>query len=498
MTVTVSGYLQNKSGGYLNAMNIGDPVSVATVFDVGRTGPHALPMTATLGQNRLTAPRINANANLQYLFEFGSLFQVSSFGMNAELSSADVTATFSLVLQSRNTALVQTSAEWLKTTTNPAIFDYQRFMRIEGTDLSRTYPDSSFSASVFITSISIVPAPALTGAPPLIAAQPTSRTYGDVHVYASAQSESALSLRWQTSSNRGLSWSDFNSFYNDKERVYATNQIGKWFRVIASNASGSTVSAKVVAGGVVQPFADFDLDGRHDIVWENPTTGQRGLWLMNGTSARTYVALDPVGPPWEIAATGDFNGDDRPDVVWQNPQTGQRGIWIMNGTTVSTYVALNDLAPPWQIVGTGDFNADGKIDILLQNPDTGQRGVWLMNGSVVSSYVALDSVGTPWQIAGSADFNHDYKPDIIWQNPVTGQRGIWVMNGTAVLTYAALEPVGPPWQIAGAGDFNGDGDPDILWQNPSTGQRGIWIMSGTAVSTYVALEPVGPPWRMRL
>ena len=45
----------------------------------------------------------------------------------------------------------------------------------------------------------------------------------------------------------------------------------------------------------------------------------------------------------------DFNGDCKADIVWQNNSTGQRGIWLMNGTTFGSFVPLPTVLTSWSI-----------------------------------------------------------------------------------------------------------------------------------------------------
>ena len=55
------------------------------------------------------------------------------------------------------------------------------------------------------------------------------------------------------------------------------------------------------------------------MLWQNTSTGDRSIWLMNGTSwDGSYALLPNVPTAWRIAGTGDFNGDNNPDIVWQN------------------------------------------------------------------------------------------------------------------------------------------------------------------------------------
>ena len=97
-------------------------------------------------------------------------------------------------------------------------------------------------------------------------------------------------------------------------------------------------------------------------------------------------------------ANKDFNGDCKADILWQNSSTGQRVIWLMNGTTLQSFVSFATIDPQWSIAGSGDFNGDGKADILWQNNFTGQRVIWLMNGTTLQSFVSFATIDTSWSI----------------------------------------------------------------------------------------------------
>src|SRR5207249_693501 len=117
-----------------------------------------------------------------------------------------------------------------------------------------------------------------------------------------------------------------------------------------------------------------------------------------------------VGTLWSIVGSGDFNGDGQTDILWQNSGTGERVIWLMNGTSLSSTVSLGIVGTSWNIGGAADFNGDGQTDILWQNSGitcakcalpirgTGERVIWLMNGTSLSSTVSLGIVGTAWNI----------------------------------------------------------------------------------------------------
>ena len=268
---------------------------------------------------------------------------------------------------------------------------------------------------------------------------------------------------------------------------------------VNSTVSLGTVDVTWMIGRPPVPgiAADFNGDGKSDLLWQNTSTGDRSLWLMSGAAFSSSASLGNVPTQWSIAATGDFNGDGKPDILWQNSSTGERLLWLMNGSSFASSVSLGTVSTQWSIAGTGDFNGDGQTDILFQNTSTGARAIWLMNGSSFVSTVSLGTVATAWSIAGAADFNADGNPDILWQNASTGARSIWIMNGSQFVSSVSLGTVPVQWSIVGVGDYNGDGQPDILWQNTSTGDRLVWLMAGTTFQSSVSLGNVAVQWSIR-
>jgi hypothetical protein len=246
---------------------------------------------------------------------------------------------------------------------------------------------------------------------------------------------------------------------------------------------------------VVVGDSDFNGDGKDDFVVQN-SNGAPEIWLMNGTTIASTVAL-PVPPSsWHIISTGDFNGDGNPDILWQNANTAQPAIWFMNGTSLVSAVGLPTPPASWRVIGAGDFNGDGKSDILWQNAD-GTPAIWEMNGSSIISAVALTAPPPQWHVVGTGDFNGDGKSDILWINTADNTPGIWEMNGTSLMSAVAL--IAPPssWQIIGTSDVNGDGKSDILWQNTNTSQVGVWEMNGTSIMTAVAPTTPGTGWQLK-
>jgi hypothetical protein len=74
---------------------------------------------------------------------------------------------------------------------------------------------------------------------------------------------------------------------------------------------------------------------------------------MNGAAFSSYSLIDAVADTnWEIVGTADFNSDGKTDILWRNKSTGQNIVWFMNGTTYSSYAELLQITDTnWEIVG---------------------------------------------------------------------------------------------------------------------------------------------------
>ena len=151
-----------------------------------------------------------------------------------------------------------------------------------------------------------------------------------------------------------------------------------------------------------------------------------------------------VSSAWTLKTAADFNGDGKADMLWQNNTTGVAQVWIMNGNSLQSYYDLNPGSAAWKVAGAGDFDGDGKGDVLWRH-DNGQAAMWFATGSGLVG--AGPQVSAAWSLKNTGDFNGDTKSDLVWQNDSTGVAQVWVMNGNSLQSYYDLNPASSSWHV---------------------------------------------------
>jgi hypothetical protein len=153
----------------------------------------------------------------------------------------------------------------------------------------------------------------------------------------------------------------------------------------------------------IQAVADFNQDGFSDIVWRNQATGDNVVWylrnhqfIQNPTAPAQGIDFDYFAPVrdgnWSIKGAADFNNDGKTDLIWRNQATGENVTWFLN----KTQFARNNAAPQrgqdfdyfspvadrnWDLATVGYFNGDRSPDLVWRNKASGENVVWFLNGT---------------------------------------------------------------------------------------------------------------------
>lgn len=239
----------------------------------------------------------------------------------------------------------------------------------------------------------------------------------------------------------------------------------QYFAPVQGSPSESVVTlfASPVPGWRIVGFADFDGNGWPDVLWQNDDTRQVIIDFFGGDGGTTMLGwsylYSQATPGWRIVAVADFNADGRPDVVWQSDTTRQVTVNYFGGAKGTTQIGwawLNaEGVPGWTLAGAADFDRDGIADLVWQEDATRIATVHYLGGptgTTVTGWAWLYGNPTPgWRIAGCADFNGDGAPDVVWQSDTTGQATVNYFTGARGVTYSGwawLEPNPVAWRVA--------------------------------------------------
>ena len=252
---------------------------------------------------------------------------------------------------------------------------------------------------------------------------------------------------------------------------------------VLSAAQVGTIDA--AAGWHYTTHADFNGDGKSDLLFLNDTSHGVAVWQMNGTQV---TAAAPVGTidaaaGWAYRDVGDFNGDGKADLLLLNDTTHGVAVWQMNGTQAASQAAVGTITDGWHFADTGDFNGDGKTDLLFLNDTTHGVAVWHMNGAQVASAAQVGTITDGWHFVDAKDFSGDGKTDLLFLNDTTHGVAVWQMNGAQVTAAAQVWTINAAdgWAHSGFGDFNGDGKTDLLFENATNHGVAVWEMNGAQV-----------------
>jgi hypothetical protein len=231
-----------------------------------------------------------------------------------------------------------------------------------------------------------------------------------------------------------------------------------------------------------EPFflevADFNNDGKVDLVTVNHTSNNVSVLFGNGTGSFGTATNFAVGTKPFSLTTGDFNKDGTPDIATTNYQDNNISVLLGNGTGgfgAATNFAVG-VKPLSSIVQ--DLNGDDILDLVAVNDGT-DLSVLLGNGTGgFGAAIDVDLENFPIAVK-VGDFNDDDIPDLITINThSTKNLSILLGNGDGSFGAATNVAVGNfPGDVV-IEDFNNDGIFDLATANYKTGNLSVLLGRG--------------------
>lgn len=269
------------------------------------------------------------------------------------------------------------------------------------------------------------------------------------------------------------------------------------------------------AGGSNQNWADFDLDGKTDVIAAN--TGGASLLLYRNTSKpgpfrigafATFGAALGLSKPAANGGTavGDFDNDGLVEFASTNPTSDNIRVWRNNGgfpLSAAQFSVVGDLSTgdnPGRVY-SGDFDRDGKLDLLLYH-GTGTNNTLLTifrNTSTVGniSFTRIDLTNpSATTVATIADLDGDGKPEIITTSESGNRFSIFKnIHATGALTAASFAApsnttVTAPRGIT-TGDLNLDGKPEIILTR-AAGLIAVYENLVPTIAITITQQPASP------
>src|SRR5207302_6608794 len=138
---------------------------------------------------------------------------------------------------------------------------------------------------------------------------------------------------------------------------------------------GSPIALPANTGPLSLKVADFNGDGKMDLVSANLHNQTASAFLGNGDGTFTLAPGSPIAlpiQPWSVAVA-DFNGDGRPDMA-VGSYGGGVAVLLGDGSGRFTPATGSPIqAGPMPERGAiGDFNGDGKPDLAIANTNVVQ------------------------------------------------------------------------------------------------------------------------------
>ncbi|MEV6237826.1 LamG-like jellyroll fold domain-containing protein [Lentzea sp. NPDC051838] len=233
----------------------------------------------------------------------------------------------------------------------------------------------------------------------------------------------------------------------------------------------------VEASDTLVGTGDWDNDGKPDLLVRD---GDGYLYLLptvDTPAGRKSGDRVEIGTGWNgftIAGVADWDNDGKLDIIARQPDTGDVYLYPGEGKRGHSGQPVVKIGWGWgafTFAGVADYDRDGKQDLIAKDPN---GELWIYPGEAKRAPSTQDraSLGGGWgsfAFAGVADRSGDGKPDVFAYGPSDGNLWLYLGSGTraAYTGDPSRHLIGWGWQGTNPRampDLNGDNAVDIVAQ----------------------------------
>lgn len=247
-------------------------------------------------------------------------------------------------------------------------------------------------------------------------------------------------------------------------------------RITSVTSTGARPSiAPVMSQLTLSGYGDFTGDGRSDVVGFSSGRNDGGFTVYPGTGTGVTGQYYFHGAGWNMynaVLRADFDGDGRQDLIARTKTGGGLLMFYKSGGGPAVQVAGT---AGWgqfdALVSPGDLTGDGRADILARQADGEMYLYPGTNGPGVSTPRLISAGWGQYKfITAVGDMNKDGKPDIVAAKSSGGD--LLLFLGGAGNGVAYSKTIGSGWNtlrgLTGLSDFNRDGYVDVAGIDPAS------------------------------
>ncbi|MFG2898251.1 FG-GAP-like repeat-containing protein [Streptomyces zaomyceticus] len=242
--------------------------------------------------------------------------------------------------------------------------------------------------------------------------------------------------------------------------------------------------------------ADFDGDGRTDLLARDATSATLRVWFGRGDGS--FDRSLRVTYDWNHTQTvaADLDGDGRADLLARTPPISPGSVapelWMWPGLGDGHFGTSRRVTPVWTFdeMAVADFDLDGETDIIAAGESTDLLRIWAGTGATSAEFKQPRDVMAGWNhtqtVAG--DFDGRDGADIMAKD-AANVLTMWVRDADG--SFKPKKAVTPGWTFTETtvGDFTEDGRTDIVARD-ADGTLKIWTGRGDTTFNAPRTAPI--------